>query len=499
MNRCFFPALAATLLIGAVSTPAADWPAFRGPDRDGKTDETKAPLTWSADKNIKWKVALPSRRQQQPDRLRRRVFLACRREPAGHPPQPLLLQPRRRQDALGEDRRLRASTNRRTPPTPTAAPPPPPTASTSSSGTGRPASSATTTMANRTLVARPRPLPPHLGLRLLARHLRRLGPPQLRPRRTQLRHRPGPRDRQDDLADRRARRRRRPQPRDQKLARLLGHARHRQGRRPRPDPRRPSPPGESLRPRRPARSSGPAPAPATSPTRRHGRQRRQRRPGVAMAGYGGKAIGFKLGGAGDVTADQPPLANHRQAPAAHRHRRHRRPPPLHGQRARLLLLSKSPPARNSGSTTSRPRSFWAASSAAADRLYATSQKGTTYVFAPDPTAFKLLATNELGEGTNSTLAISEGRSFSGRSSTCIASPRGDRRGPSFSKTQINQDAPQAHGACLRAFPFREKHKKEPTEASSAGLAHPPGFRSVRPRGPPQPRARYPQMQPKSAA
>ena len=46
-----------------------------------------------------------------------------------------------------------------------------------------------------------------------------------------------------------------------------------------------------------------------------------------------------------------------------------------------------------------------------DRLYATTQKGTTFVFSPDPKGWKLLATNELGEKINATLAISNGQIF----------------------------------------------------------------------------------------
>jgi hypothetical protein len=46
-----------------------------------------------------------------------------------------------------------------------------------------------------------------------------------------------------------------------------------------------------------------------------------------------------------------------------------------------------------------------------ERLYVTSQKGTTYVFAADPSSFKLLAKNALGEASNSTPAVSNGQLF----------------------------------------------------------------------------------------
>jgi outer membrane protein assembly factor BamB len=49
------------LCIFAISSfaAAADWASFRGPNGNGTTHEQKVPLEWSADKNIKWKVALP--------------------------------------------------------------------------------------------------------------------------------------------------------------------------------------------------------------------------------------------------------------------------------------------------------------------------------------------------------------------------------------------------------------------------------------------------------
>ena len=55
--------------------------------------------------------------------------------------------------------------------------------------------------------------------------------------------------------------------------------------------------------------------------------------------------------------------------------------------------------------------FWGSIVRVGDRLYVTSQKGTTYAFAADPTAFKQLAKNELNEPSNSTPAVSDGHLF----------------------------------------------------------------------------------------
>jgi outer membrane protein assembly factor BamB len=56
-------------------------------------------------------------------------------------------------------------------------------------------------------------------------------------------------------------------------------------------------------------------------------------------------------------------------------------------------------------------SFWGSLVAAAGRLYVTTQQGTTVVFAADKSGWKELAGNPLGERTNSTPAIAEGRVY----------------------------------------------------------------------------------------
>jgi outer membrane protein assembly factor BamB len=57
------------------------------------------------------------------------------------------------------------------------------------------------------------------------------------------------------------------------------------------------------------------------------------------------------------------------------------------------------------------QAFWTSLVCADDRLYATSQSGTTFVFAADPKEYRQLATNDMGEGCNATLAVSEGQIF----------------------------------------------------------------------------------------
>lgn len=44
----------------AIATPAtADWPHWRGPERTGVSPETDLPLTWSREENVVWKLPLP--------------------------------------------------------------------------------------------------------------------------------------------------------------------------------------------------------------------------------------------------------------------------------------------------------------------------------------------------------------------------------------------------------------------------------------------------------
>lgn len=54
---------------------------------------------------------------------------------------------------------------------------------------------------------------------------------------------------------------------------------------------------------------------------------------------------------------------------------------------------------------------WSSMTWIADRIYVSDQKGTTYVIAPNPEGLEVLARNELGEPTNSSLAFSEGQVF----------------------------------------------------------------------------------------
>jgi outer membrane protein assembly factor BamB len=72
MNRAIWP-LAAVLL---AAVPArADWPEFRGPDGTGKVAATGLPLTWSEQKNIRWKTPIHGRAWSSPVILGKQIWM----------------------------------------------------------------------------------------------------------------------------------------------------------------------------------------------------------------------------------------------------------------------------------------------------------------------------------------------------------------------------------------------------------------------------------------
>jgi outer membrane protein assembly factor BamB len=73
----FRAARTAVLCVISVSAVAGDWPAFRGPEGNGVAPEDKAPLHWGPEKNVRWKVSLPSLGNSSPIVSRGRVFVTC--------------------------------------------------------------------------------------------------------------------------------------------------------------------------------------------------------------------------------------------------------------------------------------------------------------------------------------------------------------------------------------------------------------------------------------
>ena len=129
-----------------------------------------------------------------------------------------------------------------------------------------------------------------------------------------------------------------------------------------------------------------------------------------MGGYVGPSIGVRLGGEGDVTET---------------HRLWHRPEQMSNCASGVFagghiyiadmgsIVSCIDPKTGEPLWTERVGrgNSWGSIVEAGGRLYLMSQRGTTTVFAPNAEGPEILATNELGETTNSTPAIADGELF----------------------------------------------------------------------------------------
>jgi outer membrane protein assembly factor BamB len=68
------------LLLLSTLRLAQDWPEFRGPTGQGHSDERGLPLTWSENKNVRWKVAIPGRGWSSPAIQGDRIWLTTATE-----------------------------------------------------------------------------------------------------------------------------------------------------------------------------------------------------------------------------------------------------------------------------------------------------------------------------------------------------------------------------------------------------------------------------------
>src|SRR5262245_28219954 len=72
------PKVPFALLIALVSTSsfaAEDWPQFRGPTGQGRSDCKGVPLRWSETENVKWKAAIPGEGWSSPVILSNQVWM----------------------------------------------------------------------------------------------------------------------------------------------------------------------------------------------------------------------------------------------------------------------------------------------------------------------------------------------------------------------------------------------------------------------------------------
>jgi len=74
--------LCALILLTHQAT-AANWPSWRGPSDDGTTPESKFAVEWSKDNNVRWRVDLPDRGNSSPIVWQDRVFITQATEADG--------------------------------------------------------------------------------------------------------------------------------------------------------------------------------------------------------------------------------------------------------------------------------------------------------------------------------------------------------------------------------------------------------------------------------
>jgi outer membrane protein assembly factor BamB len=56
----------AALLIGSLPSSAANWPSWRGPNQDNTSPESQFPTSWAREKNLKWRTPLPEAGNSSP-------------------------------------------------------------------------------------------------------------------------------------------------------------------------------------------------------------------------------------------------------------------------------------------------------------------------------------------------------------------------------------------------------------------------------------------------
>src|SRR5688500_8087011 len=74
-GRGFAILIALVALANAGSAAVVDWPAWRGPHGDGRSNEEKLPTRWSATENVHWKVPIRGKGHASPIVCGDRIFL----------------------------------------------------------------------------------------------------------------------------------------------------------------------------------------------------------------------------------------------------------------------------------------------------------------------------------------------------------------------------------------------------------------------------------------
>ena len=65
------------------NSSAGEWPGWRGPTGDGVVSDEKAPLEWSIEKDVNWKVKIPGKGHASPIIWGDELFLVSADEDSG--------------------------------------------------------------------------------------------------------------------------------------------------------------------------------------------------------------------------------------------------------------------------------------------------------------------------------------------------------------------------------------------------------------------------------
>jgi len=133
--------------------------------------------------------------------------------------------------------------------------------------------------------------------------------------------------------------------------------------------------------------------------------------GVAMGGYHGPAIGFRLGGSGDVTSTNRLWHITSRNPQRIGSGVIVGPHVFMANEIGVVQCLELATGREIWKERVTGTKIWGSIVAAGGRLYVTDQAGTTHVMAPNPEKLEVLATNELGEASNSTPAVCDRELF----------------------------------------------------------------------------------------
>jgi outer membrane protein assembly factor BamB len=75
MSMARFRTCSSIAIVGAMAVSAANWPQWRGPGLDGISSEKNLPIQWDQQRNVAWKLAMPSWSGSTPIVWEDRIFL----------------------------------------------------------------------------------------------------------------------------------------------------------------------------------------------------------------------------------------------------------------------------------------------------------------------------------------------------------------------------------------------------------------------------------------